>query len=260
MSNPARQIQETGVSEALDALAGPFGLRRFVVHFELVGAQVRVSGLDAVPLRIGGGPPPADLNGERMAALEQALGRLQRSMEAWRMGAIGYVRDARGKTRLLPVFGEEARNARVDTLPMPGPPAHPLETHEYLHLRESLVAPCRQVHSRSQAMGQDWEDWEIKADTQLILHLELDASGEPTRTRQHSCQVLGTFDPTWMRFTWRVEEPLFREGVFDLGDFSSTWDAAMELGLLCTARLEAQWLFVQPIDDRGSVLLVSVFR
>ena len=69
----AKQIQDTGVSEALDILAGPFGLRRFVVHFALVGTQVRIQGLEAVPLRIGGGPPPPDLSGEKMEALEELL-------------------------------------------------------------------------------------------------------------------------------------------------------------------------------------------
>jgi hypothetical protein len=142
---------------------------------------------------------------------------------------------------------------------MPGPPAHPLETPEYLHLRESLVAPCREIYARSQAQGQDWEDWEIKSDTTLLLHLEMNEEGEAARSRSYRCQVLGTFDPPWARFTWRVSAPLFAEKVFSLGDFSCTWDAAMELGLICAARLSAEWFFVQPIDDRGSVLLVAVY-
>ena len=256
----AKQIQDTGVSEALDILAGPFGLRRFVVQFALVGTQIRIQGLEAVPLRIGGGPPPPDLSGEKMEALEKALGRLHRDSGDWRQGAIGYVRDARGKTRLLPVFGRDSSDARVDTLPMPGPPAHPLETPVYLKLRESLVAPCKEVYARSQAIGSPWEEWEVEDDTALHLHIALDASGEPRRTRSHPCQVLGTYEPAWSRFTWRLEEALFPEQAFALGDFSCTWDAAMELGLICAARLSADWLFVQPVDDRGTVLLVAVYR
>ena len=259
----AKQIQEAGVSAALDSLAGPFGLRRFVIHFELVGAKIRIMGLDAVPLRMGGGPPPPDLNGQRMEALSQALGRLYRATtstsQGWHRGAIGYTRDARGKVHLYPLFDDETDGARVDKLPMPGPPAHPLETPEYLRLRESLIAPCRQIHARSYNRGQDWEDWEIKDDTQLLLHLAFKSDGSPERSRTHSCQVLGTFEPTWNRFTWRTEQPLFTEQVFNLGDFGATYDAAMELALVTAARLGAEWLFVQPIDDRDTVLLVAVF-
>ena len=206
---------------------------------------------------------PPDLNGQRMEALSQALGRLYRATtstsQGWHRGAIGYTRDARGKVHLYPLFDDETDGARVDKLPMPGPPAHPLETPEYLRLRESLIAPCRQIHARSYNRGQDWEDWEIKDDTQLLLHLAFKSDGSPERSRTHSCQVLGTFEPTWNRFTWRTEQPLFTEQVFNLGDFGATYDAAMELALVTAARLGAEWLFVQPIDDRDTVLLVAVF-
>ena len=101
------------------------------------------------------------------------------------------------------------------------------------------MAPCRQIHARSYNRGQDWEDWEIKDDRQLILHLAFHPDGTPKRLRTHSCQVLGTFEPTWNRFTWKTETPLFSEQVFTLGDFDSTYDAAMELALVSTARLGA---------------------
>ena len=117
----AKQIQEAGVSTALDRLSGPFGLRRFVIHFELVGAKIRLIGLDAVPLRMGGGPPPPDLNGHRMEELSQALQNLYRATEStpqkWSRGAIGYTRDARGKVHLYPLFDDEADAAQVDKLP-----------------------------------------------------------------------------------------------------------------------------------------------
>jgi len=126
-----RFLRAAGVGAALDALSGAFGVRRYVVRFGESDGRVRVSGVDTVALGCGGGPPPADPKGERIAKLEKALTALHRNMSTgprWETGAIAVLRNAENVTDILPLFDEDAAEARLADLPNPGPPGHPLET------------------------------------------------------------------------------------------------------------------------------------
>jgi hypothetical protein len=263
--DPAEVLREQGryvraarVDRALDLLAGPYGCRRFLVRFGARGLKVRLEGVEAVPLAWGGGPPPADPRGERGAELERCLTMLHRNMATgprWERGAIAYVRDALGRTEITPAFDDDADVVVVDDLPAAGPPGHPLEDPSLPRLLALHEARIAELHQRGRAVVDDWDWWEVVDDRTLVLHYE-----SPPRSRSLRCVTLATFEPRHGRFTWRMEEAAFPEPPFALGSFASTLDAAVELGLLTTARMNGRWLFMHAVDDHGAQLLVAVLE
>ncbi len=257
----ARHLRDAGVDRALDRLAGPYGLRRFVVRFERQGGGARVERIDALPLKWGGGPPADDPSGRARAEVDRALSALYRAMRPetpWERGAIGYVRDARGRVRLFPSFDEDADAARLDALPVPGPPGHPLEEPAFLDLLAYHAPRMAEVQRRTEAVADDWDLWEVRDDTRLLLHYDVDEEGRPGETIRRRCRALATFTPGTGRFAWQGR--FFPERVYQERIFQVDYAAAAELCLLTAARLGASWLFVQPYDERGSLLFAAVFE
>ena len=124
----------------------------------------------------------------------------------------------------------------------------------------SWEGPLSDVQLRTAAVSPDWDEWEVVDDHTLVLFWGGGPEGPPpSQVRRHRCRTLATFQPRWSRFTWRTEGNLFEERVFHAESFPATFDAAVEVALLSCARLRAQWLFVQPYDDDGGVLMVAVF-
>jgi hypothetical protein len=254
-----RYLRAAGVDRALDALSGPFGVRRFVLRFQHQGGRVRVGSLEAVPLGFGGGPPPADPGQQRLSRVERALDMLHRNMSTgprWSRGAIAYLRDAQGHTEIVPVFDEDADVVSLDDLPVPGPPGHPLEAREHQLDLERYGEALSEVHAQTRALAMDWDWWEVEDAGGLCCHWD----GPPARERRHAGVVLGTWDPRPSRWTWRATGgPLLAGPAYETSQFPATFDAAMELGLLTTARLGGRWLFVGEVDD-GVQLFVAVRR
>ncbi len=256
-----RYVRAAGVDRALEALAGPYGVRRFLVRFAVRGARVRVTALEAIPLSWGGGPPPADPSAQLRSRLEQALGRLHTNMASgprWSRGAASFLRDARGGASLRLVFDEDADEARLDDLPMPPKPGHPLEAPETRDLFAAWEHGMVAIHQRSARFPQDHAAWEIEGDW-LTLHYggDPDEGEQPTRTERRRCQVLATYSPKAGELTWQCA-PLFEEAVFSRKSFPSTFDAAMQVGLLAAARIGADLLLALSTDERGTVLTVAV--
>ncbi len=254
-----RYLRAAGVARALDGLCGPFGVRRFVVRFRHRAGSVRVESIEAVPLQTGGGPPPADPRGTHLAALERALTALHRNMATgprWDRGAIAVLRDAQGRTELIPAFEDDAEVVVLDDLRVPAGGGHPLESRDHQLDMERHAHDLGRVHQQTHATVMDWDWWEVDDSGQLVVHWD----GPPARMRSHPCTVLGTFEPRWSRWTWQTPTPLFPGPVWAAGHFPATLEAAMELGLLATARLRGQWLFVGSFGDDGAQLLVAVMR
>ncbi len=255
----ARYIRASKVVECLDALAGPFGCRRFLVRFERRGGRVRVTEIDAAALSWGGGPPPHDTEGRKHAALEQSLNRLHANMAlgpSWQRGVFAYVRDAHGVTEVNPAFDEDSDGAELSALPVPGPPGHPLEDRTTTELLVIHRADILRIMAATRSKSVDWDWWEVDDDTRLTLH----GTDPDVPPRSLKCLVLATHETRASRFTWHCPRPVGAAAVFETPTFASTLDASMELGFLCCAVLDAQWLFVQPYDDQGGQLLVAVFR
>jgi len=251
-----RLLRAAGVDSALTQLSGPYGVRRYVVRFGETDGKVRVSEIEAVALSCGGGPPPVDPVGDRMVGLERSLQALHRNMSTssrWETGAIAVLRNAEGATDILPLFDEDAAEAALSDLPNPGPPGHPLETPEYLGLIAAHEAQMVSVHAETSRLGRAWSEWDVSEDdTSLALVFE---SG----VQRYRCQTLATFNPSRSMFQWEVSEPLFQEDVFNWASFSAAMDPSIELGMLATARLGADWLFVQAFDADGTMVLAAVW-
>lgn len=254
-----RYLRAAGVDTALEAIAGPYGCRRFVVRFHHRGGRVRLKGVEAVPLSWGGGPPPDDPRGTRFDKLVAALDRLHANMAlgpTWDRGALAYLRDAEGRTEIIPTFDDDADAVYAADLPVPGPPGHPLEAPETRALLARAAPALGRVLSTTRGMVTDWDWWEIDDDVRLTLHWD----GPPERSLVHRCRVLATFEPERLRFQWRTPEPLGSALVFQSERFAATVDAAMELAMLATVEVGGAWLLAQPYDDRGSQLLAAVYR
>lgn len=256
-----RYVRAAGVDRALEALAGPYGVRRFLVRFATRGARVRVTAVESIPLSWGGGPPQDDPGAQLRSRLEAALHRLHLNMAGqarWSRGAASVVRGARGDASVRLVFDEDADQATLDELPMPPKPGHPLEAAEtrrlFMEWEPSMVA----LHHRSAQFPQDHAAWEIDGD-RLTLHYggDPDEGERPERSAERRCQVLATFSPASGEFAWQVEAP-FSEVLFTWESFPATFDAAMQVSLLAAARMQAQALLALPLDDNGRTLTVAV--
>ena len=244
----ARYIRAAMVPEALEALAGPWGVRRFLVRFAQQGALVRVGAIESMPLQWGGGPPPEDVTGDRRAGLAQALTRLHKNMAIgprWERGVIGYLRSRDGQIQLMVLYDEDADMADLSKLPAPEPPGHPLEDPSYPALVAQHEPKMHQIHARTSMIGGDWDVWDLDG-KRLVLHY-------PRERRIHDCQVLGIQDTERGRFLWQTDAALFSEPAFADRAFPCDWNGANELCLLAAARLGADWLFVGDLGD-GRVL------
>jgi hypothetical protein len=173
----------------------------------------------------------------------------------WERGAVAYLRDAQGNTEIIPVFGHDSVAVSLADLPVPGPPGHPLEDPVTLDLFALHGREMARIHTATRAIPPDWDWWEVDDDVRLTLHYD----EPPAPSRQHRCHVLATYERRFSRFSWHTQ-PITGAPVFSSPPFASTFDAALELGLLASAMVGAAWLMVQPYDEDDSQLLVAVFR
>lgn len=254
----SRFLCAAGVDRALDHLSGPFGVRRFLVYFERQGRRILIQNIETLGLPNGGGAPPPDPNRQRMEVLEQALWRLHLNMStgaAWKTGCLGFVRNCDNQQSIVPFFGEDREMADLSLLPVP-PESHPLETPQYKRMLGSMEAQIEPVWSRTSTVSPEWDYWDVTGDE---LRLIFGTMEFPSEIRTHRCTVLATFSIRSRTWTWQVERPLFDEEIFCWMEFLATWDAAMELGVFCTARVGANWLFSGQLGDGDSSLLLAVW-
>ncbi len=244
-----RYFRAAGLEDALRLICGDFGVRRFIIRFSFAQNRVRVQALDSVALQKGGGPPPPELQKSGMPRLEQALTRLYFNMQTgpkWQEGAIGYVRDCDNRFSILPFFDEDLSFANLSVLPIPEE-GHPLEGPEYKKIIGSMEAQLTPVIARTHSVRSEWSHWEITA-RQLSLFYGAESNESISH---HKVQTLATYSLSQKLWKWQVEEPLFSEEVFCWERIVVSFDAAMELGMVSTARLGASWLFVAAVDQEG---------
>ncbi len=263
----ARYLRAAGVDRALDALAGPFGLRRFLIAFAAhpVGGgrhRVRVEDLQAVGLAAGGGPPPPDPSGERIVAVEQALTRLHANMRtgpSWSRGVVGYLRDSGGARELLPLFDDDADGVSIDQLPVPPGRGHPLEQPEYADLIATWEARMAPVQARTGQIRSDWDLWSVD-DGRLSLHYDPVGEDAWADERRYRCEPIATFQQHRQRFTWQTARRPGSSKLFSDDVLVADWGRAYEVALLTAAGLGASWLFVGGYGEHGAVLYAAVFE
>ena len=251
-----RYLRTSGVTQEVNFISGAYGVRRFLLHFSVKGATVAISEIESIPLQTGGGAPTMTSK-ENMAELERALTRLYNNMQGglqWSKGVLGCIRDCDNQLQLFPFFNEDSEKIAVEKLPIP-PTPHPLEGATYLRLKASMQAQIEPVVHRSQSLSHEWSVWEIEQNELFLVYGDPD---RPERVDRHKCKVLGTFgaDSYW---DWQVEEPLFDEKIFCWENFVGDWDSVVELALMTTARLKADWLFISVVGDGESSLFVAVW-
>ena len=242
-------LHKSEVHLALNTMAGPTGVSRFMVYFRMQRGKVLIEHIDSIPLPKGGGPPK-DTSTAALEELKRSLLHLRHAMSrfSFEKGCVGFVRDYQNEYELLCYFDEDLEDLSLDVLPVPKY-SYPLEAPSYLKLIGDNEYQLGQIIAQSSRVVSNWEEWSIDAD-QLVLEF----SGSPTQ--QHRITVLGTF--SWSQFWWKweVDQPLFLEEAYNCQEFLATWDQIMELGYLTTVRLHGDWLFVGRLDD--STVLVGV--
>ena len=251
-----RYVRASGVDRALIQMCGPFGVRRFVIRFSQQGERIQLTDLETHPLPFGGGPPDPTGAEEGLQPLEAAVGRLHRNMLAtlpWSRGAVAVTRDADDNLEIIPLFDDDADAATLADLGVPGPPGHPLEGNAYRDMIAGNEAGMASVHGQTSRRRGSWTAWDV-IDQDQVLVLDHD-----TGKTRHRATVLGTYHPSRSRFEWATESALFEEPVYQSQIFSTTMDALMELCFVTTARLGADWLFMDAFNDKGDIVLISVW-
>ena len=103
-----RYLRTTGVAQEIHFISGPYGVRRFLLHFQVKGAMVSILEIESIPLQ-GGGGAPTMTSKENLKELERALTRLYNNMQGglhWSRGVLGCIRDCDNQLQLYP-FGED---------------------------------------------------------------------------------------------------------------------------------------------------------
>lgn len=258
--DPSEQVHawlhEAGVHEALNDMSGPIGVVRFLVFFQKKQGKIVVDNIASEPLEYGGGTPQFTGN-QHVDELRDALLRFSRVMGhiPFSYGCVGFLRDYENSYDLVCYFDEDVKGVQLNVLPIPKY-GHPLQDPTYQRLIGDMELQLSQVIAQSSRIGSNWEEWSIEKNT---LTLSYPSEGGYHDKQKFYAAVLGTFVWSEFAWTWQVDQPLFREEAFSCKEFLATWEMAMELGYITTARLGAYWLFVGTLDD-NTVLLASVWE
>ena len=253
-----RFVRAAGVDRSLNEFSGVFGVRRFIIHFSRTNGVTKVTEIESVRLSHGGGPPPPDPERQAVKVVEQCLERLYMNMAVgpvWQEGAIGFVRDVDNNCSIAPFFDEDKHLLLLNKLPLPDE-GHPLEDPEYRKVVAMMESQIDTVWARTSAMSPEWDVWDIQNGK---LRLIFGSPDFPTEVWRREVKVLGTFDLGRQIWAWEVDSPLFSENVYRWEYFFSSWEGAMELSVLTTARLNANWLFVSEVEGGEVALFAAVW-
>ena len=211
-------MHQSGVYDAVFALCGPFGVRRFMLRFATKGYSFEIREIETLPLQYGGGTPSASTPAN-LHQLKTALRNLQSHMGSWapwHQGTLGVVRDCDNKMQVIPFFDEDVEGISVEHLPIPSQ-GHPLEDRAYLKVKASVQAQLEPVYMNTMAISHDWTEWAIDGEElRLIYQDNIESTVEKKR-----CRVLAIFDQGG-QWTWQVRASFCRE-VF-------CWDISCVIG------------------------------
>ncbi len=251
-----RFVRASGVDRALEQMCGPYGCRRFVIRYELQGSAVVLTELETHALPFGGGPPDPRGAEDGFQPLAAAVNRMHRNMGTslpWKRGAVAVLRNADDRLDILPLFDDDADQASLADLDMPGPPGHPLEGPLYRDLVSANEAGMAAVHAETSRRRGSWTGWNI-SDDDSTLTLQ-----HATGTSRFRVRVLGTFHTESGRFVWATDGALFDEPVYSTGSYSADMDAVMELGMATCSRLGATWLFIDTIGSENDLVFAAAW-
>lgn len=252
-----RYLRAAGIDRAIQSWCGPFGVRRFLIHFQHIETRIQITNVESLSLQYGGGSPP-ELTSEHRANIERSLLKLHQNMSvgpSWSQGVLGFIRNHENQHTMVPFFDEDISMAQLELLPVP-PEGHPLEDPNYRRMLGSHEAQIAPIWVRTHAIAHEWAEWEIEGNT---LKLIFGSAEQPTEVWRRQCQVLATLSESG-KWVWQCGEPLFDGSPFNWQEFCSDYTSAMELGGLCVARLGGDWLFISSVEESQLILLVAVWE
>lgn len=246
-------VEAAGLGPALHAAAGPQGLRRFVVRFELRRGRPRVTGLDSEPLVKGGGPPTPETFDAHVGAVEKALAKLQRALPApfsFDRGAVGFVRGDGDELDLSFRFDEDADAFVLAELPLPTGAPSPVEDPRYVRALAAWEGRIAPVRARWLVPGRG-ETWALEEGRLTLVG--------PGGERVLSAEPIAHYWPRGSRFEWLVAEPVGEEPPFVEPVLTVAANAAMELAVFAAARLKRAGVFQGEIEgNRGEILFAAL--
>lgn len=220
-------LESAGVSAAVEAACGPFGLRRFVARAEVREGRVKLGAVDSVPLPKGGGPPSGAAWIAGVPALESSLTRFRRALPPaaqFTEVAIGVVRHEEGPLDLSLRMEEDAAALRPTDLPLPTGAAHPCEDPAYLRALAGWAPRLDAMRANFSVARSEWS----------LVDGRLDDGG-----RRVPAMALATWHPGQRRFEWLLDRPAAEEAPFVEPSFSLDQSGAMELVCFAALRLGA---------------------
>lgn len=248
-----RALAGSGLLVVVDAASGPTGLRRYLVRFEDRAGRLRVTGLDAVQLPEGGGPPSAPAFDANAAALERALESFRRALPppfSFGRGALAVVRDDRGLELDLH-FDEDADALTLGSLRKLKGRSTPVEDPGYLKALaawESRIAPVRDRW----ILPRPGETWTLENG---VLHIE-----GPAGPRSLPAEPLARYTPKSGAFEWLLDAPAGEEAPFVEPELIVEPGQAMELAMFAAARLGRVGVFQGDLADKPPGLLFATLR
>lgn len=230
-------VAESGVVEAISACAGPVGLRRFVVRFEVKEGRAKLVDLDAPRLPRGGGPPPAAMFDGGLGALQLSVGRIWKNLrEAARFSnvAIGFVRSTGEEPVISFRFEEDGAGFTAAKLPEPKGACAPLEDPAYVKALAAWTTRVDEVRGY----------WRVARGPWMFESSRID-DGE----RMMHATALGTWHTAQQRFTWLLETPAGEETPFVEPDVATDLGGAMELAAFAAARIGCIGVFSGGLEN-----------
>lgn len=245
-------VEQSRLGAAVQLASGPYGLRRFVVRFEVRGGRPRVTDLESEPLSKGGGPPNAASFAANVGAIEAALGQILRRFPTpftWDRGALGVVRGSEGFS-LSFRFDEDADAYRLAELPYPTGEPHPLEEPAYVAALAAWERRIDPVRARWLSPGRE--------DTWTLDQNRLTISG-PAGNRVLGVDPVAIYWPRGSRFEWLVETPVGEEAPFVEPVLTVEASGAMELAVFAAARMKRVGVFQAEIGgEKGEILFAAL--
>lgn len=246
-------VEKAGLAAILHEAAGLYGLRRFIVRFELRAGRPRVTGLESTPLPKGGGPPEPAAFAANVNAVEAGLATLKRALPpgfTFDRGAMAFIRGGPEDIQLLFRFDSDADAYTIAELPVPMGEANPVEDPDYqkaLAAWENRIAPVRERWLVPRA----GETWSIANDL-LTIH-------GPDGDRVIGADPIALYWPRGHRFEWLVAKPVGDEAPFVEPVLTLEQGGAMELAVFAAARMKHVGVFQAEIEgEKGEVLFAAL--
>lgn len=248
----ANVVREVRAVEIIGRSCGRYGLRRFLLRFELKSGRMRITGLETERLRNGGPPDPVAFDAAA-TSIERMLGDLRQRLPAnfqFQRGALGVLRDESGPVSLFFRFNEDADSYGLLELRLPKGTGSPVEDVAYLNVLERWAARINPVRARWLGCAAH-ERWAMEQGRlKLGAHLERTFPAEP----------VATWVPHTGDFSWMVANPVGDEPPFVQAEMILEMGAALELVAFAAARMGGTGVFQGTLEKPAGMQIFIALK